>query len=136
MKIIRKKNPEEAEEKGTYYSGKYISVVDEWLDATQVPVDSTGSVAEEGTYHALYHGPFVPEPTEISEYGLTPDDLSFINEHQAAVLTEDDQGFVDVSWYHTIEDADIVWDELTSSVEFDVEEYPEEDETEEEEEEE
>lgn len=92
-----------------YGLGKFILAIDAWTHAQSLDgtCECFGNVDTWGTHVSLVSlKGFPPSTDDVREFGLSEVDLAYLAESEAAIITEDDRGFVTVVYYKDERKAD------------------------------
>lgn len=108
----------------SYGPGKFDDIIDSYvyaLSAEGWDQDSVGDVTEVGVYLGRLHlgdeaAKRIVEIAAEQKDEITSEELEFIRSSYGAIYSENDQGFVSVSYYDTKEDYDADWKEAEDEV--------------------
>jgi hypothetical protein len=90
-------------------------VIDEWIYSLSLNGcdDEAGDCQEFGKWCGLLKGPFKADgpfrDLAVTDGDLTDDEVAFLGTRAGAVVTEDSQGFVSVSYWHSPDKLDAHW---------------------------
>ena len=96
-----------------YGPGKFDTVLDSFvydLSLDGCLAEESGDVSESGTWYGLLIGPI-----EISEADLTDSENAFLAKQIGAILSENDQGFVDIEYFESAEDLEDSWSAIAEA---------------------
>ena len=99
-----------------YGPGKFLTILDSYVYAVSLEGGcdmEAGSVSETGLWAGfMRHGHTIFRDSDPTLATLTEAEQDHLLESDAVILTEDSQGFVAVSYYADMADADRDWDAI------------------------
>ena len=101
----------------TYGPGKFNYMVDQYVYGVSLdggPNEEAGSVQEAGWY-GIMRGNLLREDEEAKE--LTEDERGLLRASVGAILSEDDQGFVHVTYYASVKRMERDWNAILVEME-------------------
>lgn len=102
-----------------YGPGKFDTIMDAWVFGQSLEGGPDDEVGESDTtgWYGYMKGPFTPE----AGADVNADERAFLKRQKAAILSENSQGFVSVSYYTAAGEAKKAWDAIVRDVEKDME---------------
>jgi hypothetical protein len=83
--------------------------------------EEAGDVSESGRWYGLMRGSFKPTPKEIEYFELDRDEVIRLRHATGAIISQDDQGFLDSEIFDNESEMEDAWSEIMG------EEYPDDD---------
>ena len=102
-----------------YALGKFDLEVDAYLYDVSLDGgadEEVGSSTEGAGWYGLMRAPLVHSEQRAKEYGLTDEEVSFLQSKAGAILFEDTQGFVTVEYYDTAEELENAWADVLAGM--------------------
>ena len=102
-----------------YALGKFDLEVDAYLYDVSLDGgadEEVGDSTEGAGWYGLMRAPLVDE-ARAKEYGLTDEEISFLQSKAGAIIFEDTTGRVTVEYYDTAEELENAWSDVLADVE-------------------
>lgn len=109
-----------------YGPGKFKYRIDAWVYSLSLDGCDEEIHAEEygSDWYGMFRGIVVEgsfcdlTPVAVDEFQLQPNDIAFLQLHAAGcIISEDEQGFVDVRWFTDPKERDEIWAKIRADLE-------------------